>query len=805
MAGPFAITTARNDVQLNDARQGSVTFTVSNQLNRPIFGRARVAPVGSTEARWLTLSGEEERNFQVSDTRQFTVEINVPPEAPPGQYLLRLDMIGVENPDEQYSEGPAVSFVVPEEEKKPFPWWIVAVAGGLVLLIIAVVAVILLSGGPELVFELAPQEEVVAGAAAPYTLSITNEGRDAEGVVTNISLSEGVIFVTEGQDERCGGDVETLTCELGQIDDETPAALDFLIAVDGRERGEVTVTAATTVGDDEEAQIISDTVQVVVDAVLVVSLEGPDTSRVGEEMVFQGVVENGGQSALTNVRASYALPDGVTLLTPPEECALEATELVCEFEAIGPSRSIPLGLVLTAGPAAVGQLTTRLEATSGEGDAGDQVMTNILPNEGLSITINQPTENNNNFLAGNTVTFRLRVSNNTTRPAPDVVVRYVLPEGTDFDMLLQDQVVDIRSCVDEVASREVICNVGDLASGEGATIEIHVIPEQVALVEHTFGVSSPSFADASVSLDLNVVEKRVCAAGCPFTAVQAAIDAAAVGDIIGIDAGTYGGNITVNKNVHLLGSQSGETILDKGNSSRVLIVPAGVVATVERLIIQTGRAPQGTNASTDHAQGGPGQNGGGVYNEGTLTMINGIVRHNIAGTGGTGGFGGGEGGPGGRGGGIYNNGVLHLENMEIMENIAGSGGTGGNGTNTGGVPSTGGVGGDGGGIYNAGTLVMNDSSLIGNRAGRGGAGGRSLTPAQQPGFGGPGGTVGGLLNEGVQEGENNLVSGNEAGSAGANGCYIEADCLRLTITDFAEEMEFIDDSIIGPALPGVRD
>jgi hypothetical protein len=142
----FAITAAADRVTLDADRRGRAIFTVSNMTDRQLRARARVAPFNTEAAGWFSI-GEPEREIPLSATQQFTVEISVPPSAPPGDYTFRLDVVGVENPDEQYAQGPGVIVGVPaslEPLKKPFPWWIVAAAGATVLVII-IVAVVLLT------------------------------------------------------------------------------------------------------------------------------------------------------------------------------------------------------------------------------------------------------------------------------------------------------------------------------------------------------------------------------------------------------------------------------------------------------------------------------------------------------------------------------------------------------------------------------------------------------------------------------------------------------------------------------------
>ena len=139
MPSLFAITAATNSVRLDDRRQGAATFTVFNASGRALQGRIQIVPLGQAAASWFQGDGAPNRAFAIGGTEQVSVSLAVPPAAPPGSYTFRLDMVGVDNPDEDYTAGPVVTFEVPAAPppKKPFPWWIVAVVA------VAVIAVLL--------------------------------------------------------------------------------------------------------------------------------------------------------------------------------------------------------------------------------------------------------------------------------------------------------------------------------------------------------------------------------------------------------------------------------------------------------------------------------------------------------------------------------------------------------------------------------------------------------------------------------------------------------------------------------------
>jgi hypothetical protein len=153
MPRAFDITAATESVNLSASGQGEIAFTVSNALRVPMRARATVMMAPPAQREWTAIAGEAERDFAPDGTQQFIVKLQVPPGTPPGRYTFHLLVSNVANTDEQYADGPTVSFVVPQPapvEKKAFPWWIVALVGGVLVISGGVAAIIAGSGGPDL-------------------------------------------------------------------------------------------------------------------------------------------------------------------------------------------------------------------------------------------------------------------------------------------------------------------------------------------------------------------------------------------------------------------------------------------------------------------------------------------------------------------------------------------------------------------------------------------------------------------------------------------------------------------------------
>lgn len=167
----------------------------------------------------------------------------------------------------------------------------------------------------------------------------------------------------------------------------------------------------------------------------------------------------------------------------------------------------------------------------------------------------------------------------------------------------------------------------------------------------------------------------VCASGCQFTSILAAINASPAGSTIRICAGTYSESITIGQNLTLIGAGSGDggTLIETSDGASVISVDSGVTVTVQAVQI-TGRS----NVVL----------GGGVYTSGNLTLRDCLITDSLARE---------------CGGGIYNDGSLTLVGTRVTANTSDN---------------------DGAGIcvLNQGTASLQASTVSGNTAGHEGGG-----------------------------------------------------------------------------------
>jgi hypothetical protein len=305
-------------------------------------------------------------------------------------------------------------------------------------------------------------------------------------------------------------------------------------------------------------------------------------------------------------------------------------------------------------------------------------------------------------------------------------------------------------------------------------------------------------------------------AGTYFLSGEASEDANASGDL----------DINTSHSITIIGEGEAATFIDGNQIDRVLHILKGTVS-ISGVTIKNGKASDSDDHWTIDCKG---EDGGGIYNHGTLTLTDCAISTNSAGDGSECGscIGGNGGGifsddeltlincivnnnivgygsfcldsfnPDGLGGGIYNSGTLKIFSCSISDNISGAngssqfnGGEGGGIFNSGGANltectinnNTTGGGADGGGIYNSGSATLTDCTVSNNKTGDG-FGDDYESPAVGPGWGG------GIYTSGTITLNRCLISNNKAGdgqdyylSGGGSGGGICCSGKKATLTN----------------------
>jgi len=123
----------------------TVSVKVTNSAAGEKVGTVLVEPEAPATLDWFTIAGDATRSYAPGATEIVAVGITVPAGTTPASYAFQLDAKAEDLPDEDYTNGPRVQFVVPPP-KPPVPWWrrywwVFAIAAAIVLLAIVVVVV----------------------------------------------------------------------------------------------------------------------------------------------------------------------------------------------------------------------------------------------------------------------------------------------------------------------------------------------------------------------------------------------------------------------------------------------------------------------------------------------------------------------------------------------------------------------------------------------------------------------------------------------------------------------------------------
>jgi len=201
----------------------------------------------------------------------------------------------------------------------------------------------------------------------------------------------------------------------------------------------------------------------------------------------------------------------------------------------------------------------------------------------------------------------------------------------------------------------------------------------------------------------------VCEEGCDYQLVQHALDAAGVGDTIFVGEGVFEENLTIGMSVRLRGIETERTVIDAGAGTGIAILP-GAGAVISDLTVR----------------GGGGPTGGGILNQGSLTLRRALITESGDAEGDT------------YGGAIYNyGGTVVIEDSRLEGNQARYGGA----------------------VFNVGFLFIQSSQLVGNDGREGG---------------------GAVLNfSGTTLVNNSILAENEVSAVGSGGAIFNNDTLAV--------------------------
>jgi hypothetical protein len=222
MVSIVKIAPVSNEITLDEKGEGVLVFTVTSTLDAAMQVGAKVIVENPEEEEWVRIEGDQERVVKAKETDQFTVSVRAPKGTAPGKHKISLLIYQVDQPGEEYTQGPDVSFEIPAgqggseipEKKKPFPVWIVIVGVVAFLAIVGgIVAWIIISPNgeePEPTVEVIRVPDLSGLTLEAATAKLTGAGL-AIGEVSKQPAADKTMGTVIAQDPPAGGDVNAST------------------------------------------------------------------------------------------------------------------------------------------------------------------------------------------------------------------------------------------------------------------------------------------------------------------------------------------------------------------------------------------------------------------------------------------------------------------------------------------------------------------------------------------------------------------------------------------------------------------
>ena len=296
-------------------------------------------------------------------------------------------------------------------------------------------------------------DEAAPGVGQNVTFSVTvnNDGPDtASGVAARTTLPSGLSFVSASASQG-DFDSDSGTWLIGSVPNGEEATLSIVATV--TQFGSLTSTSEIIASDqfdpdstpdndvpDEDDQDSVTIVSELADLSLTQSVDVA-TPALGDEVSFTVTVLNAGPSVATGVRVGVPLPMGLTLVeqNPGQGNVEDDVWVVGELPVEGSA-----SLVTIARVEAVGDLTRTAEVTAADQPDPNSTPGNNDPDEddqaSVTLTVTPPmadlsltnTVDNDTPNVGETIRFRIVVSNAGPDIATGVVASSLLPSGLAF-------------------------------------------------------------------------------------------------------------------------------------------------------------------------------------------------------------------------------------------------------------------------------------------------------------------------------------------------------------------------------------
>ena len=406
-------------------------------------------------------------------------------------------------------------------------------------------------------------DPVGAGENLTYTLAVANAGpSDANAVVVSDTLPAGSVYVSATPSQgTCSQALGVVTCNLGGMAASGSASVVIVMKPGAAGSISNTATVSSSTSDPSNANNSSTqgtTVQPRVD-VSITKSDSVDPVTAGNDLTYTMVVANAGPSSAAGVTVSDPLPAGTSFVSADNGGTLAAGTVTWAIGTLASGASVTRTLVVHVNPsltaalsntASVSTSTTDTNAGNNSASQGTTVATSADLSVGISDTPDP-------VAAGGSITYTVSVPNGGPSDAVGVSLSDTIPPGTSYVSATPSQ----GTCSQSLGV--VTCNLGGIAAGAGASVDVVVTAGGIGTLTDTASVSATT-PDPNASNDDATEDTQVT----PVTDLAVTLTDG-VGSVVAGTSTTYDLTLTNNG---------------------PLPVPAGVVVSVP--------LPPGTAAST---------------------------------------------------------------------------------------------------------------------------------------------------------------------------------------------------------------
>jgi uncharacterized repeat protein (TIGR01451 family) len=366
-------------------------------------------------------------------------------------------------------------------------------------------------------------DPVLVGHNLTYTIRVTNQGPSpATAVNVADNLPTVVTFVSASSNQGTCGGTSAINCNLGTLAIGQTVTVTIV----------VTPTAAAVPAVSNTASVTSDTfdpntannsatqattVNAVTDLALSIA-DSPDPVLVGDPLTYTIVATNNGPADATGVTVSDHLPSTVAFVSASStvgSCTQASGTVSCTIGPLANGASATVTIIVTPQAAAAGLLNNTASVSGAETDpdaANNSAPTStaVNPKTDLRITKNDLPDP---VFVGSPLTYEIAAINGGPSPATGVIVSDVLPSTTTFDVASFTVGATGGSCAYNGETHTVTCNIGNLASGQTASVTIVVIPQPAAVpsISNTASVTGnqtdPDLSNNSATAETTVLPK----------------------------------------------------------------------------------------------------------------------------------------------------------------------------------------------------------------------------------------------------------------------------------------------------------